>query len=181
VLKRQSITACSSAEAEIYATDECTKSLLHMSFIIDGFNLKESLMKSPTAIYNDNAACVNWSKNTSTKGLRHIQIRENAVRESCQNGFIEVKHINGKLNLSDMFTKEDKDVQHFVTLRDYVLADQLPTIDKNVIYISSQPNVPINDVSTSLPVTGGGCHLGNRRLRTDVAKSPFITKTIVSQ
>ena len=103
-------------EAEIYATDECTKSLLHLSFIIDGFCHLDEIMPAPTTIYNDNAACVNWSKNTTTKGLCHLQIRENAVRESCINGFIEVKHIFGKLNLSDMFTKEDKDVQHFITL-----------------------------------------------------------------
>ena len=37
--KRQSITARSSAEAEIYATDECTKSLMHLSYIVEGFNL----------------------------------------------------------------------------------------------------------------------------------------------
>jgi hypothetical protein len=60
----------------------------------------------------------------TTKGLRHKQIRENAVRESVQNKFIEVKHIAGRLNLADMFTKEDKDTAHFITIRDLVLADK---------------------------------------------------------
>ena len=92
VSKRQTITAWSSAEAEIYIVDECTKSLLHLSYIIDGYNLKSTFMPSPTTVYNDKAACIHWSKNTMTKGLQHIQIRENEVRESCVYGFIEVEH-----------------------------------------------------------------------------------------
>jgi hypothetical protein len=124
VSKRQTITARSTAEAEIYATDECTKCLLHLKQIVEGLHLSEELMKGPTYIYNDNAACVQWTKNMTTKGLQHVQICENAVRESVQNNFIEVKHIAGKLNLSDMFTKEDKDASHFITIRDLVLADK---------------------------------------------------------
>ena len=74
-----------------------------------------------------------------TKGLQHIQIRENEVRESCVYGFIscvygfiEVEHISGKLNLSDMFTKEDKDVQPSITLRDNIVVDPL----ENKIYLN---------------------------------------------
>ncbi len=125
VSKRQSITARSSAEAEIYATDECTKSLLHFHYLLQGMNLDKSLMPAPTTIYNDNSACVQWSRNTSTKGLRHIQIRENAVRESVQNNFIKVKHIEGKVNLSDMFTKEEKDPNHFIRIRNLVMTDKI--------------------------------------------------------
>ena len=121
--KRQTVTARSSAEAEIYATDECAKCLQHLSQIVDGFNLTSEIMPSPTTIYNDNSACVQWSQNTTTKGLRHIQIRENAVRELVQQKFIEVQHIDGKINLADMFTKEDKDTKHFIGIRDIVLTD----------------------------------------------------------
>jgi hypothetical protein len=153
VSKRQSITARSSAESEIYATDECTKSLLHLSFIIDGYGLTSEVMPSPTTVYNDNSACVNWSKNTSTKGLRHIQIRENAVRESCVNGFIEVKHIPGKLNLSDMFTKEDKDVPHFLMIRDHILVDPFNNLSSPISQSQTKLTTP--------PSPNGGCYLGN--------------------
>ena len=37
--KRQKITACSSAEAEIYATDECCKDILHTHHIIEDLHL----------------------------------------------------------------------------------------------------------------------------------------------
>ena len=122
VSKRQTMTARSSAEAEIYATDECVKCLLHLSFLVDGLDLQNELLPPPTTIYNDNMACIQWSSNMTTKGLRHIQIRENAVRESVSNGFAKIKHIEGKINLSDMFTKEDKDVGHFLEIRNTVMS-----------------------------------------------------------
>jgi hypothetical protein len=69
ISKQQSITAQTSTESEIYATDECTKCLLHLAQIVQGFDLTQTLMKPPTMVYNDNAACVQWSKAMSTKGL----------------------------------------------------------------------------------------------------------------
>jgi hypothetical protein len=124
--KRQTVTARSSAEAEIYATDECVKYLTHLRQILTDLHLHNRMMPSPTTVYNDNAASVQWARNLTTKGLRHIQMRENAVRESVQRKEVKISHIAGKLNISDMFTKEDKDVAHFTTIRDIVL-ESLPS------------------------------------------------------
>ena len=55
--------------------------------------------------------------------MRHIQIRENLVRESIQNGKVSVTHIQGKINPADIFTKEDKDQTHFILLRDFILSE----------------------------------------------------------
>jgi hypothetical protein len=52
-----------------------------------------------------------------TKGLRHIQMRENRVRENVQSGFVKICHVQGKLNFADLFTKEMRDTNHFVELR----------------------------------------------------------------
>jgi len=116
--KRQSVTAGSSAEAEIYATDECVKFLLELIQIMEFLNVQHIFMPSNNIIYNDNRACVNWSKSCTTKGLRHIQMKENRVRENIASQFVSIQHIEGKLNIADIFTKEMKDVGHFVTLRD---------------------------------------------------------------
>ena len=78
-------------------------------------------MPKPTDVYNDNSACVKWAHSLTTKGLRHLQMRENAVREQIQNGNIEVSHVAGAVNLADMFTKEDKDVAHFVLVRNILM------------------------------------------------------------
>ena len=128
--KRQSITARSSTEAEIYATDECVKQLQHISFLLEDINLQHLVMPSPTTVLNDNNACVVWSHNLTTKGLRHVQIRENAIRESIEAGFVQVHHVEGAYNLADMFTKEEKSVEHFVTIRDKILSN-LPTHEVN--------------------------------------------------
>ena len=124
---RQTITAPSTTEAEIYATDECTKKLLHVNLILEDLHRQE-ILPPKTKLHNDNSAGVTWSKNTTTKGLRYMTIRENAVRESVKNDFIDVVHIAGRVNPSDMFTKEHKDVQHFCNLRDSVLTLLPPEI-----------------------------------------------------
>ena len=80
-----------------------------------------SVMPAPTAIYNDNTACIVWSKATRTKGLRHIQMRENAIQESVANDFVSISYVEGKVNLADVFTKEDKDVAHFQRTRDIIM------------------------------------------------------------
>ena len=119
--KRQQVTACSSAEAEIYATNECVKFLLELSQLLDFLDIRKIFVPGTTTIFNDNNACVNWSKQCAIKGLRHILMRENHVRENVENKFVDIQHIGGKLNLADLFTKEMKDTGHFVELRDLMM------------------------------------------------------------
>jgi len=122
--KRQKVTAASSAEAEINATDECCKFLLDLAQILDFLDVQHIFMPSTTIIYNYNKACVEWSKKATTKGLRHIQMRENHVREHFASQFILVCQIDGKNNLADIFTKEMKDTSHFVELKDLFMCSQ---------------------------------------------------------
>ena len=49
----------------------------------------------------------------TTKGLRHIKMRENAIWEKYQTEYINILYIIEKLNPSDMFKKEEKSSQHF--------------------------------------------------------------------
>jgi len=119
--KRRSVTAGSSAEAEIYATDECVKFLLELVQIMEFLDVQKIFTPSTNIIYNDNWACVNWSKRCTSKGLRHIQMKENRVRENIDSKFIAVYHIDGKLNIADIFTKEMKDIGHFVLVHDFFM------------------------------------------------------------
>jgi hypothetical protein len=146
VSKRQSITARSSAEAEIYAVDECTKCLLHISHILSDLNLLSIFTNDqPIPIKNDNEAAVKWSHNMTTRGLRHIQMRENAVREQVQLGFVTVEHIGGQHNLADSFTKEEKNDDHFITCRN-LLVTKIPLYQElSTNTIPSHTNVLHND------------------------------------
>jgi hypothetical protein len=38
------------------------------------------------------------------------------VQESVQSDFITVQDIEGKVNIADLFKKEDKDMEYFMTL-----------------------------------------------------------------
>ena len=50
-------------------------------------------------------------------------MRENTVREQVQATFLDVNHIKGRLNPSDIFTKEDHNVSHFKACTDVLLSD----------------------------------------------------------
>eukprot|EP00957_Ditylum_brightwellii_P129234 9857660-Ditylum_brightwellii.AAC.1 len=89
--KHQKITARSSAEAEIYATDECVKELIRLHIIWMDLNVLPIYMpkQKPITVLNDNMACMYWSKAMTTKGLRHITIRENAIREAMHDNIVQ--------------------------------------------------------------------------------------------
>ena len=46
-------------------------------------------------------------------------------QESVQSKFITLKHVNDKINIADVFTKEDCDTKHFVSIRN-ILVQQAP-------------------------------------------------------
>ena len=53
-------------------------------------------------------------------------MRENAVKEQCALGFIAPEHQSGATNLSDLFTKEDKDDNHYCLMVDAVMSEPPP-------------------------------------------------------
>jgi hypothetical protein len=118
-------TAASSTEAELYATDECVNFLLELVQILEFLQVRDLFMPTTNVIHNDNRACVQWSKKVTTKGLHHIQMQENRIRENIATDFIKVCHIEGKSNIADIFTKEMKDTTHFVELQDLFMCHHL--------------------------------------------------------
>jgi hypothetical protein len=125
VSKRQHVTAASLAKAEIYAADECVRFLLDLVQLLDFLQVKDVFMPTTNIIYNDNKACINWSKSSTSKGLHHIQMKENRVRENVRSNFVRITHVDGKTNLADLFTKEMRNTAHFVCLRDIMMRPQL--------------------------------------------------------
>ena len=124
VSTRNKTTSRSSCEAEIFATDECVKVFQNIKHILEDLDMKE-LINMPTPIYNDNTGCIAWSNTVTNRNLRHIQMRENVIRENIVLKYIQILHCDGKENIADIFTKEDKDKQHFLMLRDALVQDPL--------------------------------------------------------
>ena len=113
---RQERCSRSTCEAEIRAVDEATKEVLSLRHRCDDMDLPDTSL--PTPLFNDNRGTVDWAKGTSTKGMRHLNQRSVCVRESIQAQEIDLHHINGLVNPSDIFTKEMHDVTRFCELRD---------------------------------------------------------------
>jgi len=115
--ERQNLTSLSSCEAEIRATNATSKKVVDFcnlctSMCANGHSLPDST--HPTILYNNNDACVKWSHSMTSKAARHIELHENSVREWIQNKSLAGKHISGKINPSDIFTKEMRDGMHFL-------------------------------------------------------------------
>jgi hypothetical protein len=113
---RQKQTAISSCEAEIYATNECTTDLQSIRYRAQDLDMEDAYNR--ITIYNDNQAAVDWAATCTNKGTKHLNLRENMVREHHQTGLTKVTHIPGVINASDLFTKELKDAAHFRRCRD---------------------------------------------------------------
>ena len=123
--ERQQRTSLSSCEAEINATNMGSKLTVAARNFTQGFEAcgvpVPSDISGPTKVFNDNSACVLWSHNMTLKAMRHIELRENSVREWVQDKSIKILHVEGKNNVSNIFTKEMRDVAHFCRLRDSLM------------------------------------------------------------
>jgi hypothetical protein len=80
----------------------------------NGYDIVDTAEASP--LYNDNESCVKWSHHMTTKQIRHMEMRKNAVCEWVQDAFLKVLHVSGRINLADIFTKEMRDGAHFQRL-----------------------------------------------------------------
>ena len=95
----------SSCEAEIKAMDEGCKILEFIQHLFRELKVPNGQYPAPL-LYNDNKGGVCWALSEAiTKKLRHLNIREVAVRDAVRNKDIVLGHIPGVLNLADIFTK----------------------------------------------------------------------------
>jgi hypothetical protein len=96
----------SSCEAEIKAADECVKHIHMFCHIMSDLILLHP--STPIPIFNDNCGAVDWSHLFSTKGMQHLDIRENGVHEAQSFSEVAISHIAGTGNPVDIFPKEFK-------------------------------------------------------------------------
>ena len=104
------------------ATNECVTKL--QSIQLRALDLGMLECKQSIIVYNDNQACVQWSASMTSKGIKYLNLRENQVRECHQDKIVQVLHILGIINPSDIFTKEMRDGAHFCRLRDCMMASK---------------------------------------------------------
>jgi hypothetical protein len=135
---QQDLTALSSGEADICATNEASKSVVGMRHLAEsvrssGFNISDTLTHSP--LYNDNAACIQWSHNMT---FRHMELRENSVHKWVENTTLNVLHVSGHVNPAYIFTKEMGDGAHFRRLWDSFMCCLSNFLQQSLLIIHHQ-------------------------------------------
>jgi hypothetical protein len=101
--RKQKSTALSTAEAEIMAASEATKSILAIRLILRDMG-KE--IKGPTVLFEDNQAAIYFAQNEGTPArMKHIDLREYFVRDHVLAGNVTLAKIASADNCADMFTK----------------------------------------------------------------------------
>jgi hypothetical protein len=91
-----------------------TSEMLYQHLIAD-LKLPDTAKGIP--MFNENKGTVDWSHGCSvSKKLRHLNIREISVRDARNTGYVDIKHVPGHSNVSDIFTKEHKSANTFTQL-----------------------------------------------------------------
>ena len=77
----------------------------------------------PTPLLNDNRGSVDWHNNGGivSKKLRHTNLAELQTLEAAKFNEISFHWIQGKDNPADLFSKEHRDLSHFIKCRDLMV------------------------------------------------------------
>ena len=101
--RRQQSRAQSSMESEFYAACETTKEVVWWRMLMNELDLKQN---EPTKIYEDNKACISFSKNNTCHArTKHIDLRAHACRDYVRDGSVQLVHVGTNDQLADMMTK----------------------------------------------------------------------------
>ena len=92
----------SSCQAQVHSINETTKLILEFKLLFRDLHLP---LQHTVEIKKDNKGAIQWSKGTTTKKMRWVDLWENLVRENVINQNVKVSHNPGKVNLSGIFTK----------------------------------------------------------------------------
>ena len=85
------------------ATNECATELQSLKHFSNDIGIPGAYAQ--TKIYNDNKAAVQREASVTSKGINHLKLRLKMVHECHQSKDVDVDHIPGIINPSDIFTK----------------------------------------------------------------------------
>jgi hypothetical protein len=94
----------------------------------------------------------------TSNAARHIELCKNSVCKWVQDNILNVKHVSGKLNPADIFTKEIRDGAHFRQLRDSFMS-RLSEFLKDSIFALHHASQHSSNVIA--PVAAWVCTSGN--------------------
>jgi hypothetical protein len=159
--ERQECTSLSSCEAKICATNATLKKVIdfrNLSCSVSDADYTLPDINVPSVLYNDNDAPIKWSYNMTSKSASHIELCQNSVHEWVQDNTLNVKHVSGKLNPADIFTKEMCDGAHFRKLQDSFMSCLSEFLNESILAIHHASQRSSNMVA---PAAAQVCTSGN--------------------
>ena len=104
--RRHKSRCYSSMESEYMEASEAAKEVVFFRELMNEMGYE---MKDATVMYEDNKACIAFSKNnTNHDRSKHIDIRAYALRDCVRNGIVELVHVDTENQLADMLTKHQR-------------------------------------------------------------------------
>ena len=100
--KQQNTIADSSAESEFNGLAQACKEVKYVLEVLDEMDI---ILHKPPRIYIDNTSAMSMVEKNVKSRVKHLDRKVYWIREFIANGNVIVKHVDGKLNLADLFTK----------------------------------------------------------------------------
>ena len=157
----------SSMESEYYQACEGAKEVIWLRRLVS--ELGFDVMNKPTPIYEDNKACIAYSKNnTCHDRTKHIDNKAYFLRDQVKNGEIELIHIGTNDQLADMMTKT-QEKRTFLDHTERLFSDTLQQPKRSYV---SQVRTEVKNSLLKEECSCLSCFVGNRQ---------HVTKCIVSK
>ena len=147
ISQQQINCALSSAEAELNALVLNTKEVLWLRRILDNLSLPQ---REPTTLYGDNTSSMLIAKEQRiNKNTKHIELYFHFIKEEIQQFHsIQLRYIDTKQNIADIFTKGIIGPKLFTQLTGYLFnsIDFITSLNGNYKqphpnFISNQPTI----------------------------------------
>jgi hypothetical protein len=102
--KMQKTTALSTAEAEYYSASTAATEVMYVRDLLDRLGFRQT---SPTRVFEDNNACIEWGNNVigGRERAKHIDIRKHFAHEAIQNGHMRLIRVSTTRQFADILTK----------------------------------------------------------------------------
>ena len=122
--KLQKSVALSNAEAEYYLASLGAVEVIYLRQLLRNMGFGPT---SPTLVYQDNTACIEWTNNVigGRERAKHIDIQKHFAHEAAQIGHLRLKRVSTGDQLADVFTKSLQQAQ-FATIISLLLRRMWP-------------------------------------------------------
>ena len=111
----------SSCFAEIKSIDDGIRAIQYLRHLMRQLGLLD--VNFPITLLNNNQGSIDWTESgcKPTKKLCRENLSELGICKARQYKEVEIYWASGPTNLADIFTKEDKDVAHFESVRNQMV------------------------------------------------------------